>query len=1847
MTRQRRFLHLSDLHISQAERAVTLAGNLLEDLRDLDIDSLDAVIVSGDSTDRAQPEEFSAAGTFLRRVCEAFCVEPDRILVVPGNHDVNWEVTKRLWALVERDHNPAMREAEAQTEDKDIVRVVTDAALYKERLADFANYYRAISGRQYSPDYDKQWEVLPSDDERLLLVGLNSCRYLDDRNPYKSGFDPTAFEEALAAAAKFDRAKKIMVWHHPISGKNDADAELPDSEELRSRLVKAGFTLLLHGHVHYPKTEAFFREWGPDGQRLYVVGAGTLDSAELRRGFPWQYAIWTVDGDRLWARSRRKETPNEPWRVDDRWLWSRNEASDIFEIKPARHTARILQGYPQAGLAESDSRSLSSLRHEAESIYRDWLHRRYGAINVGQTEDTLESLYVPLRLLVFEDSGLSLATVSREERSMAYPGRRLRSTEEPDTSSLERSVEAAGLSSDGERSGATANERRQSFTRVAFGELVRKQRRFLVLGGAGAGKSTLLRWATAGLVHRRREDTEDPTFPDREALPEDDLLPVVVRCDSIAGLPRSLEDMLSQVVDATTVPRMSRAVFVDHLVDLMNSGKAALLVDGLDELRAERGAGGRDLKADRDLRIAFCARLASISLSYNQAPIVVTTRAAAFAEIEERVQWSFSKVHLSEWSPADKEAFAQRLARVTERDNEERRQSAEQKLKELIADPDQRELTSTPLMLASMASIISRADKLPDKRVDLYNAFIDTLLHKRSSVDDDEAYPQLHYLAYSMLEADATDRTRRELVMTLGEMRQELLDQDGSAHPFFEARTAVAHRGAEEFVDMLINDTDVLTVTDETKRRGRTVKLYGFHHPILRETLAGCAIANLQFCGASAAPDPAAHIAQLLERLTEADPDSGEAPEFRGGDPWVEAVRFAVACSDEGAPQALGVIVDEGVTQETLRPRAVLAALCLADAPPDVDRAMGNHVLKRLVAQIDARVDGAGTGSPSPLDAAALELARSRWATLLCERLVNRMEHDGPEIEGAVGGLCALVAGHSAPLGQELTDWLSMRKVEMRSESASVVIPAILGVMHATYRGLIAHDPELRDMLLGLLAGPLLVARAAAWALAWQARRGSLLVGDDATDTLVALCETPETDDVVRRRLLHALGSLGVGQALDIVRRVLDVGETPGSPQLLCAAVSVVGQLKPDDGFDVVSMFVDRPEPGLRQATAQALGELGDVRAVGLLVPRLHDSDEGVRATSAYALGQLLASDVGGSRATEGLTEEAIDALIVKLAEDSVPRVREASAWALGVANATGACEPLVACLHSKQLVEVRRSAATALGFIGGARAVAELDVALNDRGVRATAAEALASISDPDAAAVLFDRLASGETDLADVAEQAMWFLDSNLLLKRLEQMAAPANPPAVRLLAARLAGAVLRRTPADDPSHGHAIITRLLEDPDVGVRRAALEQLPRFADGSSVSALARLTKDPDPEIRRIVVSHLSELSSDVATPVLQETLADSDAEVLTAALAGLRRSHSPPLTTIRSLLAHSNSSVRLAAIGALGAYVQEQDVELFVAACADPDVAVRRAAVSVLVRWLAGRDIRLLQDAILDADDPSREQLVASLRRDDDGPAIAGFLSRLNHDDPAVRQAAADALGRIGGDRAATAVSMFGEPGESYARASKAVHERFADDPAADVRDLAARGVRGTRPAVEDDGHSGPVLADRERAFIVLLHHEDDAYGLAQLFEDVRDPEVPQTWFVAPAIRGAEFFTDGQHQQELDRWWSVAVPRGVLPVYVLMHEQQLAALTRGLEGEFYVGVTNDAASSQYKQLQNVTTFVAGGPLDFATVVMREFSQEGTERPIIFDHEEARRMAALASDFPNDLDDLDPLAAE
>jgi 3',5'-cyclic AMP phosphodiesterase CpdA len=298
-------LHLSDLHFDNKTSVRSEVQTLSKDLqKNLQVKTLDYLVVSGDVTDRGNLDGFERARQFVAELIRNFSIDDGRCILVPGNHDVV-RVSGLFFAKFENGKTVEVKRDE----------------IYPTRFADFdQRFFNPLIDRPYPPDPQKQGMAYSFAADRLQFLALNSCWQIDEFHPKESNINVEALTNALEYADRQARSMKapplrIAVCHHAVTD-NDKIRDKRFLELLRSNEVR----ICLHGDVHEIRREAT-PSWSDDG--IYVIGAGAFGAKDSDRppSTPLFYNLLRLQGDHSELRVdvRGRDQPGGAWTDWAKW----------------------------------------------------------------------------------------------------------------------------------------------------------------------------------------------------------------------------------------------------------------------------------------------------------------------------------------------------------------------------------------------------------------------------------------------------------------------------------------------------------------------------------------------------------------------------------------------------------------------------------------------------------------------------------------------------------------------------------------------------------------------------------------------------------------------------------------------------------------------------------------------------------------------------------------------------------------------------------------------------------------------------------------------------------------------------------------------------------------------------------------------------------------------------------------------------------------------------------------------------------------------------------------------------------------------------------------------------------------------------------------------------------------------------------------------------------------------------------------------------------------------------------------------------------------------------------------
>jgi hypothetical protein len=427
-------LHISDLHRSPLDPIgnEALLSSLVADLARSrseipQIGHPDCIVVSGDVIQGAAlsdpnyiavvEEQYEVALQLLNSLAERF-VDGDhaRVVVVPGNHDVNWNVALSAMETIPDDKIPKDLRPSVDFAPSSRLRwdwksrklyQIVDTPKYESRLAHYRNFVASFYDKTdvvYPINPDSDYCLFELNKGRIGVAAFSSCMG-NDCFAYHGAISQSSLAQAYIDL--HDRTPQydllMAVWHHSIEGPPGA-SDYMDIATVYN-LIGYGFRLGLHGHQHRAQTSNRFIHL-PKQEPMAVVSAGSLCAGprELPTGVNRQYNVIEIADDcssvrvhvremtvgTIFAPARRAEFGGQSY-ID----MEIGRADSAGKTERARDDSKIIEA-EQAIQDGEPKQALNLLRdvHSAKGTYAHALMVK-AAIAAGDWETTVQLISPP------------------------------------------------------------------------------------------------------------------------------------------------------------------------------------------------------------------------------------------------------------------------------------------------------------------------------------------------------------------------------------------------------------------------------------------------------------------------------------------------------------------------------------------------------------------------------------------------------------------------------------------------------------------------------------------------------------------------------------------------------------------------------------------------------------------------------------------------------------------------------------------------------------------------------------------------------------------------------------------------------------------------------------------------------------------------------------------------------------------------------------------------------------------------------------------------------------------------------------------------------------------------------------------------------------------------------------------------------------------------------------------------------------------------------------------------------------------------------------------------------------
>lgn len=515
---------------------------------------------------------------------------------------------------------------------------------------------------------------------------------------------------------------------------------------------------------------------------------------------------------------------------------------------------------------------------------------------------------------------------------------------------------------------------------------------------------------------------------------------------------------------------------------------------------------------------------------------------------------------------------------------------------------------------------------------------------------------------------------------------------------------------------------------------------------------------------------------------------------------------------------------------------------------------------------------------------------------------------------------------------------------------------------------------------------------------------------------------------------------------------------------LRAASADALGALGDARALAVLSQAALRdPAPLVRAQAATAAARIGGQEASEVLLAALSDPDYATRLRALEAFENMRLVDTSPLEQALGDTNQEVrkraalalarlgylDQLVEQLAAEERATRARAYAALLQLGRA-GIIDGIVGRLNHHSM-QVRAVIARACGELRAERAAPSLLAALEDPAwpVRASVCEALGLLRPSGASRALLDMLADPEESVREAAAHALTsYAGSELTASQPELRIAYENGSVpVRL-------AVIAIVSTFEDAEADQLLIDATRDPSEAVRLRGVSALASRPKEAAIAALINALTDPSVEVRTAAVPALGSAGTAEAFGALLWTLPGAPPalrERIAEALSGVGRQHF--LQSIGELARSELLDVRLGVAWTLGKIGDASCVPVLCEFLRDPDPKLRASAAGALGKIPIPEAADALVEAAEDRDPKTRAAAVNALGKFSTAsePMREVLRRRLHDPDGFVRNRAALAMARV-----------FGEDMAAFVCSPEA--EQLLDGPALVI----TQGIVGTQESV-----------------------------------------------------------------------------------------------------------------------------------------------------------------------------------
>jgi len=511
-----------------------------------------------------------------------------------------------------------------------------------------------------------------------------------------------------------------------------------------------------------------------------------------------------------------------------------------------------------------------------------------------------------------------------------------------------------------------------------------------------------------------------------------------------------------------------------------------------------------------------------------------------------------------------------------------------------------------------------------------------------------------------------------------------------------------------------------------------------------------------------------------------------------------------------------------------------------------------------------------------------------------------------------------------------------------------------------------------------------------------------------AAVTLLSEALLRDSEANVRYQAAISLGELGDLAAVPALRKAMNDEEW-----VQFAVIEALTKIRAESCLDILIQALPRSSEVVASTIIDALGEINNLKAVPLLLQQLDRASGPLRNKAVKAIVQILGARsiaMFGAKEQEKFQTYLLAALGEE--DEDISKAALIGLSGMGSPVTTRSVLNYGAKLDPGQQHELLLAVVRALVSMGFNQA---LDEALRDpdEPMVLLAVEACCRMPDNVAVDALINAFWSFSRDTQRVAVDYLARESGEQHIPFFKELLSRSGIDAHVIKGALLFLGQKMRCVACGPQ-----LLALLRHEYDDVKEAALEACIALHDPAVNAALADMYKEQDPLMRMMAVYAMGHIGDPGYVPTLQEALEDEVPDIRKIAMEALAKDRDrlpERLPLLSRRLDDENREVRLAVIDVLVSCPPGTVTDILFHALNDPDDWVRIRIVEAFGRWRLTEAVPRLVEMLEHSNLMVTLKIVESLGAIGDNVCFRTLLGQMEHDEPEVQQAAAEAIAHI----------------------------------------------------------------------------------------------------------------------------------------------------------------------------------------------------------------------------------------